>query len=68
MSARLPFRAARLRLMIGFITLLLAFGGQAQACRVCLSGITITPGQRLDSAADAVLAIPLANGGQFRVV
>lgn len=68
MSARLPFWAARLRLMIGIITLLLAFGGQAQACRICLSGITITPGQRLDSAADAVLAVPLANGGQFRVV
>ncbi|BCH31754.1 hypothetical protein MesoLjLc_36840 [Mesorhizobium sp. L-8-10] len=67
MSARLPFWAAWSRLMVG-IALLLALGSQAHACRVCLSGITITPGQRLDSAADAVLAVPLANEGQFRVI
>lgn len=67
MSARLPLRAAWSRLMVG-IALLLALGSQAHACRVCLSGIMITPGQRLDSAADAVLAVPLADRGQFRVV
>ncbi len=67
MSVRLPLWSKWSRLMVG-IVLLFALGSQAHACRVCLSGITITPGQRLDSATDVVLAVPLAKGGQFRVV
>lgn len=62
-----PFGQVRLRLLPVLIMLLLAAAGKVHACAVCLSGITITPGQRLDAAADAVLAFPLTSGGQFRV-
>lgn len=67
MSPRMPFGAAWPRLVV-CIALLLALGGTAYACPVCLSGITITAGQRLDSAADAVLAVPLTDKGQFRIL
>ncbi|WP_331372384.1 hypothetical protein [Sinorhizobium chiapasense] len=40
----------------------------AAACPICLSGMKITMGQKLDSAYQAVLAVPLAEPGTFRIV
>ncbi|MBN9021910.1 MAG: hypothetical protein J0H08_07425 [Rhizobiales bacterium] len=39
----------------------------ALACPLCFSGLVITPGQKLDSADEAVLAVAIGNG-VFRVV
>jgi hypothetical protein len=66
--ARLLPRQTPTLLLIGLGVLLLALAGQAQACAICLSGITITPGQKLDSAEQAVIAVPLANPEQLRIV
>jgi hypothetical protein len=68
MLARLLSRQAPVRLLFGLGVLMLAFAGEAQACAICFSGIAVTPGQKLDSADQAVLAVPLANQGQFRVI
>jgi hypothetical protein len=68
MPARMLSRQVPAGLLVGFGVLLLAFVGQAQACAICLSGITITPGQKLDSADQAVIAVPLPSQGQFRVI
>ncbi|MGE3875229.1 MAG: hypothetical protein AB7F74_19925, partial [Parvibaculaceae bacterium] len=38
------------------------------ACAICFSGLIATVGQKLDAADQAVLALPLADGGQFRIV
>jgi hypothetical protein len=48
--------------------LALFFGGSALACPLCFSGTVITPGQKLDSADQAVLAIPAGEAGKFRIV
>jgi hypothetical protein len=66
--ARLLSRPTPVRLLLGLAGLLLVFAGQAQACAICLSGITITPGQRLDAADQVVIAVRLANTEQFRVI
>ncbi|HWK63293.1 MAG TPA: hypothetical protein VNS34_00020 [Rhizobiaceae bacterium] len=68
MPTRSSTKQTPLLLVTGIVALLFAFGGQAYACAVCLKGITITPGQKLDSADKAVLALPLANPGQFHIV
>ena len=34
----------------------------ALACPLCFSGLVITPGQKLDSADEAVLAVAIGNG------
>lgn len=68
MPAILRSRQTWPRLIAGLVALLVAFGGEARACAVCLSGITITPGQKLDSADYAVLALPQADQGHFRVI
>lgn len=41
--------------------------GSAVACAICLSAVEITPGQRLENADAAVLAVASA-GGQWRVL
>lgn len=41
---------------------------EGQACAICFSGTVVTPGQKLDSADEAVLAVPLADQGGFRVI
>lgn len=41
---------------------------EGQACAICFSGTVITPGQKLDSADQAVLAVPLANQSGFRLI
>jgi hypothetical protein len=56
------------RLLLAFGVLILAFAGAAQACAICFSGMSVTAGQRLDSADQAVLAVPLAERGQFRII
>lgn len=42
--------------------------GEGQACAICFSGTVITPGQKLDSADQAVLAVPSAYRSGFRVM
>src|SRR5262245_10150851 len=42
--------------------------GAAAACAICLSGFVVTLGQKLDSADQAVLALPLAETAQFRII
>jgi hypothetical protein len=42
--------------------------GEGRACAICFSGTVITPGQRLDTADQAVLAVPLADRDGFRVI
>ncbi|MEQ1951444.1 hypothetical protein [Mesorhizobium sp. CN2-181] len=41
---------------------------EGQACAICFSGTVVTPGQKLDSADQAVLAVASADGSSFRVV
>ena len=68
MVARLLSRQTPVRLLFGLGVLMLALAGEARACAICFSGIVITPGLKLDSADQAVLAVPLANQGQFRII
>jgi hypothetical protein len=68
MLTRLLSRQMPVRLLFGLGVLTLTFAGEAQACAICFSGVVITPGQKLDAADQAVLAVPLADEGQFRVI
>jgi hypothetical protein len=68
MLARSLLRQATVRLLFGLGMLTLTFAGEAQACAICFTGVVITPGQKLDAADQAVLAVPLADQGQFRVI
>jgi hypothetical protein len=57
-----------LSLLFG-VAVAIAFAvGEGQACAICFSGTVITPGQKLDSADQAVLAVPTADRGGFRVI
>jgi hypothetical protein len=47
--------------------LLIVAAGGAQACQICAQALAITPGQQLDAADQAVLAMPLP-GERFRIV
>jgi hypothetical protein len=42
--------------------------GEGQACAICFSGTVVTPGQKLDSADQAVLAVESADQSGFRVI
>jgi hypothetical protein len=66
--ARVLFRQTRVRLLFNLGVVILALAGEAQACAICFSGTVITPGQKLDSADHAVLAVPLARQGHFRIL
>ncbi|NGO52819.1 hypothetical protein [Allomesorhizobium camelthorni] len=57
-----------LSLLFSLGVLILAFMAQAQACAICFSGTVITPGQRLDSADEAVLAVASDQQDQFRII
>jgi hypothetical protein len=59
-------RMLSLLFSLGVLTVVVA--GEARACAICFSGTVITPGQKLDSADQAVLAVPSAGQGQFRVI
>jgi hypothetical protein len=57
------------RVLLGALTLLALFARpEAQACQLCLGGVPFAPGQQLDVAEQAVLAVPLANGTRWRVI
>ncbi|MBU3030699.1 hypothetical protein [Paracoccus marinaquae] len=45
-----------------------ALGGAAAACAICLSAVDLAPGQRLDDADQAVLAVPSEDGGFWRIL
>lgn len=40
----------------------------AAACPICFSGMVVTIGQQMDAADQVVLAVPLSDGEQFKVV
>ena len=58
----------QLMLPIAVGLLLTLFAGAASACAICFSGTIITPGQKLDSATEAVLAFPSSGTAGFSVV
>lgn len=66
MSPRVLF--TRLSTALGLGLLLLTFSGGAQACAICFSGTVVTPGQKLDSADQAVLAAPTEGSDGFSVI
>ena len=57
-----------LSLLFGVAVAMALAVGEGQACAICFSGTVITPGQKLDSADQAVLAVPSADRGGFRVI
>jgi len=48
--------------------MILASSPSAQACQLCLGGVLFAPGQQLDVAEQAVLAVPLASGTRWRII
>ncbi|MBB3394945.1 MULTISPECIES: hypothetical protein [unclassified Rhizobium] len=68
MATTLLSRHASVRLLLAIGMLILTFAGNAHACAICFSGLVVTPGQKLDAADEAVLAVPLDGQGQFRIV
>jgi len=50
------------------LALMVITAGEAAACAICLSAFVVTTGQQLDLADQAVLAVPLSDGGQFRII
>jgi hypothetical protein len=55
--------------LLGALALLMIFAGPAAyACPLCLGGVRFAPGQQLDVADHAVLAVPLANGTRWRII
>lgn len=57
-----------LSLLFGVAAAMALAVGEGQACAICFSGTVITPGQKLDSADEAVLAIRSADRRSFRVI
>jgi hypothetical protein len=57
-----------LRLLFGAFAAVFLAVGQGQACAICFSGTVITPGQKLDSADQAVLAAPSADLHEFLII
>jgi hypothetical protein len=57
-----------LSLLFGVAAAMALAVGEGQACAICFSGTVITPGQKLDSADQAVLAVQSADRGGFRVI
>ncbi|MBY5570600.1 hypothetical protein HFO55_25685 [Rhizobium leguminosarum] len=68
METTRPNRRPSIGFLMGLAMLTVAFTSEVQACAICFSGLTVTPGQKLDAADQVVLAAPLPGGGQFRVV
>jgi hypothetical protein len=63
-SSSAAVKAALLWMLSGLV--LLADARMASGCQICFSGLVVTPGQQLDAADQAVLAVP--DGARFRVV
>lgn len=58
----------RLARLIATILAIILPANMATACAICFSGLVVTIGQKLDAADQAVLALALADEGQFRIV
>ena len=56
------------RLLFAVGTLMLIMTSGAEACPICFSGLVLTVGQQLDAADQAVLATPIIDKGEFRIV
>lgn len=59
-----------LRLAATLIGAALVLGGglgQALACAICLSAVSVTTGQKLDAADQVALAMPASDGERFRI-
>jgi hypothetical protein len=61
-------RSRAMRLLSGVCLLMLTFVSGVHACTICFSWVVITPGQKLDSADQAVLAIQSVDPSGFRIV
>ena len=61
-------RESVVKLLFVLLAAFVAVHGDAKACPLCFSGMVITPGQQLDSADEAVLAVPTGDDGEFRIV
>lgn len=57
-----------LSLLFSVAVAMALFVAEGRACAICFSGMVITPGQKLDSAEQAVLAVPSADRGGFHVI
>lgn len=57
-----------LRLLFCLAMAMAAAVADGQACAICFSGTIVTPGQKLDSADEAVLAVELADRSGFQVI
>jgi hypothetical protein len=57
-----------LSLLFGVAVSMALAVAEGQACAICFSGTVITPGQKLDSADQAVLAVQSNDRGGFRVI
>jgi hypothetical protein len=66
MATRMRSRAMRLLFSAGL--LMLAFVSGSHACAICFSLVVITPGQKLDSADQAVLAVQSVDPSWLRIV
>jgi len=65
----LRLRAARpIALTLGLFAFIATVAEEALACPLCFSGLVITPGQKLDSADEAVIAVPAGDIEGLRVV
>jgi hypothetical protein len=58
---------ARAKLLWTLGMLMLITASDSSACSICFSGRVVTPGQQLDAADQAVLALLVPGTGQFRV-
>ncbi len=55
--------------LLGTLGLLMIFSGPVgYACQLCLGGVVFSPGQQLDVADQAVIAMPLADGTKWRIL
>ncbi|MBY5587367.1 hypothetical protein HFO49_07690 [Rhizobium leguminosarum] len=68
MAMKSVFISRSARMLLGLGLMLLSFASDARACAICFSGLTVTPGQKLDAADEAVLAAPFGSQGHFRVI
>ncbi len=59
---------AALLIVAAGAALLIVAAGAAQACQICAQALVITPGQQLDAADQAVLAMPVTGEKRFRIV
>ena len=71
----MPLRSSHVRsglavllILAAGAALLIVAAGAALACQICAQALAITPGQQLDAADQAVLAMPLTGEKRFRIV